>query len=642
MFDFDELEEAVEARQEEEEQAAAEKSKARAEQKAKAEAEAAAKAAETARAVQKAKAEAEFEAAANAEAKAKADSERDLVGPRGQSYSEYLDWFVKRMKSGKNRSIAPGRPSNKEGQKVLDMDFEARRELVEQNLAKLKAEGCKSLPPWKKLTKAEIEKVAKSTLKGEMYGLPVPPTLADLEKMGADWLTRAFHAAGTLSKDNSVKRVVEFKRLSCEGQDAAGGAGPKAFLAVEYAKADKDLHTQLFVKLPWAVDGPKELGGDAFYRWKISCNVDNDGQEVTIYRYLGPIFPFRIPKYYFADICRENTNYVLITERIPFGKNDSDTKRKPYELLPVAEKYFDFNLEPRMRYEMYYCIMKAQARMAAWDKIGKFDMVPPDVRGASMAPPAPGNFPFPLQLPAKKRETMKRTGQMCEKLWREYLGDLAKKCYPPEYSDPAFLDAIGKCATETVPYKDDIALYGFLFPEMIALQHPNLQSDNAFYWRRDDGETDCGIIDWGGCAPGHFAHKLQASVTSAEGDVLDEHEDGLIQCFIDEYYRECGIQLNFEEFRRQWWLTYCAYVQQMGTNIEMEIYRCTPRDEWKTIKSLWDDRAAGVWNVRCQSFMIGSALKYLHLRWKRKGGGRLHIHDTFEEWKAFWEANGMS
>eukprot|EP00442_Polarella_glacialis_P005353 CAMPEP_0115054996 /NCGR_PEP_ID=MMETSP0227-20121206/4400_1 /TAXON_ID=89957 /ORGANISM="Polarella glacialis, Strain CCMP 1383" /LENGTH=285 /DNA_ID=CAMNT_0002439525 /DNA_START=27 /DNA_END=884 /DNA_ORIENTATION=+ len=285
--------------------------------------------------------------------------------------------------------------------------------------------------------------------------------------------------------------------------------------------------------------------------------------------------------------------------------------------------------------------MKAQARLAAWDKIGRFDVVPPEVRGSSMAPPPPFSLPFPRQLPQKRREALRRTGGMCEKLWREFIGDLAKSCYPPEFSDPEFLDAVGNCILDTIPYKDDVAMYACNFPDMIALQHSNLQSDNAFYWRTDEDDMDCGIIDWGGCSPGHFPAKMQASVTSAEGEILDEHEDGLLQCFIDEYYKECGILLNLEEFRRQWWLTYCSYVQSMGTNIEMEIYRCTPREQWKTIRDLWDDRAVGVWNV-CFAFMIGSALKYLHLRWTRKGRGKLHIHDTFSEWKAYWETKGMT
>ena len=59
-------------------------------------------------------------------------------------------------------------------------------------------------------------------------------------------------------------------------------------------------------------------------------------------------FPFRIPKLYFADINRDTTNYVLIVERIPFGKRGKivngkveKVPRKPFEILPVCGKYQD-------------------------------------------------------------------------------------------------------------------------------------------------------------------------------------------------------------------------------------------------------------------------------------------------------------
>eukprot|EP00442_Polarella_glacialis_P004272 CAMPEP_0115109382 /NCGR_PEP_ID=MMETSP0227-20121206/38654_1 /TAXON_ID=89957 /ORGANISM="Polarella glacialis, Strain CCMP 1383" /LENGTH=312 /DNA_ID=CAMNT_0002508033 /DNA_START=61 /DNA_END=996 /DNA_ORIENTATION=+ len=203
---------------------------------------------------------ADSEAAAKAaEARAKAV---EAVGPRG-CYREYADWFLARAAAGKVTSAGP--TSEAAGAKV-DKDFDARRKLADANHEQTKAAGCQELPPWKKLTKPELEQAAKKCLKGEMYGLEVPPTLSDLERMGASWLTKAFHAAGTLPRDNAVKKVLDFKRLSCEGRDAAGGAGPKAFLRLEYEKSDPGLHTELFVKLPWAVEGDKELGGDTFYR----------------------------------------------------------------------------------------------------------------------------------------------------------------------------------------------------------------------------------------------------------------------------------------------------------------------------------------------------------------------------------------
>lgn len=568
------------------------------------------------------------------------------LGVLHRPYSEFMDEHNARIAAGEITGVAPGAPEPDPGAPI-DKGFAARKEVVKENHARLMAEGCPSLPPYVKYTSQQVRELAPTMRPGDMYGLPVPATLADLERLGAEWLTQALHAARTLPADNAVTRIVKFKRLATQGKDAAGGSGPKAFLTVEYRKPDPSLHTELFAKMPWSVgDEGKEAGADAFYRWKISCNGDYDGQEVTVYRYLGPLLPFQVPKYYFADMCRSNTNYILITEKIPFGDKDK-TEWRPFEVLPVAEKYFDFTLQPRMRREMYFGIQRSQARMAAWDKMNRFSIVPPEVRGSgpNFDPPAVGSFPFPLPVTEKKRKLGRNSAKTTAGLWREFLGDKGKKLYPSEYTEPSFVDALVAMVEEVTPYRDDINAYFCLFPDMVALQHTNLQSDNAYYWYTDDDQIDCGIIDWGGASTRQFTSVMGGSITSAEGDVLDEHEDGLLRCFIDEYYKECGIRLDFEEFRRQWWLMYCLYVSGIGVQIEMEIFRETPREEWSTISSLDDPRVVGVWNVRCYCFMIEKALSYLHRRFTRREGGdptKLHVHNAFVEWKTYWEKKGMT
>ena len=58
----------------------------------------------------------------------------------------------------------------------------------------------------------------------------------------------AFHKFGTLSEDNYVTKVVHVEQLPHSGFDAAGGAGHKAFIELQYAKPDPNLHTLLFAK----------------------------------------------------------------------------------------------------------------------------------------------------------------------------------------------------------------------------------------------------------------------------------------------------------------------------------------------------------------------------------------------------------
>eukprot|EP00966_Prymnesium_polylepis_P141022 3256436-Prymnesium_polylepis.1 len=59
------------------------------------------------------------------------------------------------------------------------------------------------------------------------------------------------HTAGTLPHDNVIQAIQSVSELPIDGIDAAGGAGHKAIIEVEYANSDVSLHTTLFVKMPW-------------------------------------------------------------------------------------------------------------------------------------------------------------------------------------------------------------------------------------------------------------------------------------------------------------------------------------------------------------------------------------------------------
>jgi hypothetical protein len=308
----------------------------------------------------------------------------------------------------------------------------------------------------------------------------------------------------------------------------------------------------------------------------------------------------------------------------------------------LCEKYFDFQLDSKMQVEVYYCLMRAQARLAAWYQLGFFDQVPDEALGSGMRPQPVGSFPWPSQLNEKQREQRKRGAKLMVEMWSEYLGDKAKKCYAPELVEKKFVAEILDCLQDVCSFDTDVRTYFNLFPDYIALQHPNLNADNAYFWRTASGDLDCGIFDWGGASPINVIQLMTGSLTGAEGHVQDEHDVHWLKCFRDEYRRECGINLDLGEMQRQWHLTYGVYLEYLAMRLRDAVFAQTPREEWATITSLWDKRVIEKWNVRCYSFMIGLALRYLHIRWERGGKKRLHIHDTFLEWRDYWVKNGMT
>eukprot|EP00971_Amphidinium_carterae_P295859 5875731-Amphidinium_carterae.1 len=170
----------------------------------------------------------------------------------------------------------------------------------------------KNLGPFKKVLnkKKFLEEVLAKRLTGDLYGLRFPQHPEELftsEEFGLPWLIQAFHLAGSLPKENSIKKVVSWKRF------IGGGSGPKvmtrktaeaAVFEVEYEQPSPDLDTKLFIKMPH----PKEENSEERYA---ECGAakfgDNWGGELLFYRYVAPQLPFPCPKFYFGDVCREST-----------------------------------------------------------------------------------------------------------------------------------------------------------------------------------------------------------------------------------------------------------------------------------------------------------------------------------------------
>lgn len=195
--------------------------------------------------------------------------------------------------------------------------------------------GGRALPAWPARTgvkRADLVALAGAPGGvGDIYGQRMPRTCADVRKFGAAWLTKCMHAAGTLPKDNAVAKIVRADELPVhKGADCAGGAGRKMFLTVEYKIPDlARLHTELFVKLPWEPD--------FHMRGELSLGLgDGDGLEIATYVYLEHLLPCHLPKFYFGDIERATTNYVLVTERVPFAARGTPAASLPAGALHAA------------------------------------------------------------------------------------------------------------------------------------------------------------------------------------------------------------------------------------------------------------------------------------------------------------------
>ncbi|CAE7742245.1 FNTB [Symbiodinium pilosum] len=476
---------------------------------------------------------------------------------------------------------------------------------------------------------------------GHFSGLKFPHNAEQLKSFGPSWYTQAFHKFGTLPSDNSVVKVVHVEQLPHSGFDAAGGAGHKAFIELQYAKPDPNLHTKLFAKYPW--DFFESETGKR-YRMQISTYQDMDSLELLTNISCEHLFPFRIPKLYFADINRDTTNYVLIVERIPFGRRGKvvngkvteKIERKPFEILPVCGKYQDYLLEDAP--SIYYALFREMAHLAAWDHQGRYDSVLGPMTRYSEEDFL--NTQVRVRKPQKQKKLDVFKGgckSMIEK-GVDFALNVGSQIFTPAGRDKKKLEKLMKEITEIAPHFDDIRLYVANSSDWVAAMHMNLQADNAYFWHDENGDLDVGVFDWCGFSRTAFVGNFMGCLSGADADLLDAHEEGLMRMFCDEYERYGGPRIDPAELLLKYHLQWPSFTMDACQWVERDIYVQCPKEEWSTIKTIYDDKFVDRWNVRCRGTTLVNAFEFYSRRDFKKifddwisGPGkayRLHLLDA--------------
>merc|ERR1712113_935667 len=85
--------------------------------------------------------------------------------------------------------------------------------------------------------------------------------------------------------------------------------------------------------------------------------------------------------------------------------------------------------------------------------------------------------------------------------------------------------------------------------DYVALGHNNLNADNAYFWRNEDGSLECGVFDWGGFGLSNLGRKVWWCFNCADWDHTSAYFDEYIQHFIDEYRGSGGPSVDFKVFR---------------------------------------------------------------------------------------------
>ena len=140
-------------------------------------------------------------------------------------------------------------------------------------------------------------------VRGNTFSLDLPAHPAALMAGGAEFLTRAFRASGTLEWDNSVTRITRLVGW------VLGGTGVKALLWVDYERDMPGLSRDLFVTLSRNVDDPVRDRGP--HHMLPEVRLANASRS--------PDFPVAVSRCFYADIEQETLTGIIITERVAYG-----------------------------------------------------------------------------------------------------------------------------------------------------------------------------------------------------------------------------------------------------------------------------------------------------------------------------------
>lgn len=459
----------------------------------------------------------------------------------------------------------------------------------------LKEQG-KPLPVWTPVTYEQLTEKCDRKAPGIYYGFEFPFTSKLLEEMGAKWLTKAFKAAETIAEDDqvtSVKNVKDFVK---------GGAGSKFTFEVTYRSKAASLHTRLFAKIPFPMT--QQTRSD-----RMAMSINQQGQEmqeISTYRLLESRFPFRIPRYYFGDISNETTNFILITEAVPYGEKDGD-----YQLEPAYHKMKDVELGGPPE-DYYYLLIRIGAQLAAIYKKGELapvDLLDKVFGNSAMRPMelwgmSPGNTGL------KDQEFKMKIA-----MGADFVGSIAKELFPPECTTDAFLIKYQTVLSKVNAYTAEARYWCNRNEDYIAWTHINLNVDNVFFWRDERGKLDAGVLDWGGVTCDSVGYKLWWWLYCCEYEFLTAHIDGLLQYFVDVYREHCGIELSKDELKLQFILS--AMLQGIGVLGAVPlIYRMCSKKVWKTIRERTDPRIYsdinGTGNLRVYIGTFVNVVRMIH------------------------------
>lgn len=390
-----------------------------------------------------------------------------------------------------------------------------------------------------------FDKCHLSVMPGDHYGFEFPISVAMLRDWGEAFLTKAFHASGVLSPDNCVREILAIEPVEVQG------ASERALITVAYAKDEPGLHHELFAKFA-PVDAD----------FKYSLARLGSGEVVMQRLSREGRLPVTTAKYYFGDHSAATTNYFLITERIAFGA-------APIE--PAHRKGYDHEIaELEAHYEL---LARSLARLVAAHKRGDL--------GSDI------DRLFPFGAAGRDFDPIDDAPARIDRLVT-FVSQTAPQLFISEATDPAFLERWRDDLLFGLEHKDVINAYLHRDRDYTGLCHPNLNVDNAWYWRNPEGNLAVGLLDWGGAGQMSVAQALSGMMMMPEPEKYRGLVDLVHAVFVQELSVRCGVTLDPQELRLQHKASLYSTAICTIVSIIVDYLEMVPKEAWGSMRDRFD------------------------------------------------------
>ncbi|CAJ1374086.1 unnamed protein product [Effrenium voratum] len=263
-------------------------------------------------------------------------------------------------------------------------------------------------------------------------------------------------------------------------------------------------------------------------------------------------------RFYFGDISNETSNWILITEAVSFhdpspldfaGKT-RDEPKKPlaaYQIEGPYDKCMDWCLlsDPA---DYYMALVRQGARMAGLFKSGAMgdpDVVAKHFENMLGAPAeAFGMQPGCSGQPPKMLKSKIDMGL-------EFFSNVAPQLYPDFVKDPAWQAKFTATLMKLNAYAGESQYWFHSDNDYISLAHANMNVDNAYFWRNEEGQLELGVFDWGGMGCRSLGFKLWWWLYCGEFEMLNANFEKFLDVYVDSYAGAGGPKLDKEVLRMQ-------------------------------------------------------------------------------------------